>query len=86
MQGQRPGHDRPRLDDRQHPALWVDPHCIHSFGPYRTMFATNWPVCVLYGSYLRQVDAYRLILEREGFSREDQEKMLYRNAERLYRI
>jgi predicted TIM-barrel fold metal-dependent hydrolase len=64
---------------------WVM-HCIDAFGPDRTMFATNWPVCVLYGSYLRQVDAYRLILAREGFDREDQEKMLYQNAERFYRI
>jgi predicted TIM-barrel fold metal-dependent hydrolase len=64
---------------------WVM-HCIESFGPDRTMFATNWPVCLLYGSYLRQVDAYRLILAREGFSHEDQAKMLYQNAERLYRI
>jgi predicted TIM-barrel fold metal-dependent hydrolase len=61
-------------------------HCIEAFGPDRAMFASNWPVCVLFGSYLRLIDAYRLILAREGFSLEDQEKMLYRNAERLYRI
>jgi predicted TIM-barrel fold metal-dependent hydrolase len=60
--------------------------CIESFGPERVMFASNWPVCVLFGSYLRLIDAYRLILAREGFSREDQEQMLYRNAERIYRI
>jgi predicted TIM-barrel fold metal-dependent hydrolase len=61
-------------------------HCIEAFGPERSMFATNWPVDVLYATYLEQVDAYRLILVREGLSGEDQEKLLYRNAERFYRI
>lgn len=64
---------------------WVM-HCIESFGVDRSMFGTNWPVDILYSSYLRQVDAYRLILAREGFSREEQEKMIYRNAEKFYRI
>jgi predicted TIM-barrel fold metal-dependent hydrolase len=61
-------------------------HCIEAFGVDRSMFGTNWPVDQPYSPYLRQVDAYRLIIAREGFSREDQEKMLYRNAERFYRI
>ena len=61
-------------------------HCIESFGVDRSMFGTNWPVDVLYSSYLRQVDAYRLIVAREGFSREDQEKLLFRNAEKFYQI
>jgi predicted TIM-barrel fold metal-dependent hydrolase len=64
---------------------WVM-HCIESFGVDRSMFGTNWPVDILYSSYLRQVDAYRLLLVQEGFSREDQEKLLYRNAEKFYRI
>jgi predicted TIM-barrel fold metal-dependent hydrolase len=59
-------------------------HCIEAFGVDRAMFGTNWPVDQPYSPY--QVDAYRLIIAREGFSREDQEKMLYRNAERFYRI
>jgi predicted TIM-barrel fold metal-dependent hydrolase len=61
-------------------------HCIEAFGVDRAMFGTNWPVDILYSSYLRQVDAYRWILQSEGFSREDQEQMLFRNAERFYRI
>lgn len=61
-------------------------HCIEAFGPERCMFGTNWPVDILFATYLEQVDAYRIILAREGFSRADQEKMLYRNAERYYRI
>ena len=61
-------------------------HCIEAFGVDRAMFGTNWPVDILYSTYLRQIDAYRTVLAREGFSRTDQEKLLYRNAERFYRI
>ena len=61
-------------------------HCIEAFGPSRIMFGTNWPVDVLYATYLEQTDAYRTILAEAGFSRSEQEDMLYRNAERLYRI
>lgn len=61
-------------------------HCIEAFGVDRAMFGTNWPVDMLFSTYLRQIDAYRMILANEGFSRTDQEQLLYRNAERLYRI
>ena len=61
-------------------------HCIQAFGVDRAMFGTNWPVDILYSTYLRQIDAYRTILSTEGFSRADQEKLLYRNAEKFYRI
>jgi predicted TIM-barrel fold metal-dependent hydrolase len=64
---------------------WVM-HCIEAFGPDRSMFGTNWPVDILYATYLEQVDAYRTILVEAGFSREEQEKMLYKNAEHFYRI
>ena len=61
-------------------------HCIDAFGPDRIMFGTNWPVDILYATYLEQTDAYRTILADAGFSRAEQEGMLYRNAERFYRI
>jgi predicted TIM-barrel fold metal-dependent hydrolase len=61
-------------------------HCIEAFGPDRIMFGTNWPVDILYGTYLEQTDAYRRIVADAGFSRDEQEAMLYRNAERFYRI
>ena len=61
-------------------------HCIEAFGPERIMFGTNWPVDILYATYLEQTDAYRRIIAEAGFSREEQEAMLYRNAERFYRI
>jgi predicted TIM-barrel fold metal-dependent hydrolase len=61
-------------------------HMIEAFGPERIMFGTNWPVDILYATYLEQTDAYRSIIADAGFSRPEQEGMLYRNAERLYRI
>jgi predicted TIM-barrel fold metal-dependent hydrolase len=61
-------------------------HTIEAFGPQRSMFATNWPVDVLFAPYMEQVDAYRTIIAEAGFSREEQERMLHGNAEHLYRI
>jgi predicted TIM-barrel fold metal-dependent hydrolase len=64
---------------------WVM-HAIESFGTQRAMFATNWPVDVLFAPYIEQVDAYRVIIAEAGFSAADQARMLHGNAERLYRI
>ncbi len=61
-------------------------HCLDAFGVDRCMFGTNWPVDILYATYLEQVDAYRVIIAEAGLGREDQEKLLYRNAEKFYRI
>jgi predicted TIM-barrel fold metal-dependent hydrolase len=61
-------------------------HCIDAFGPERCMIGTNWPVDVLFATYLEQVDASRTSIAQAGFSRADQEKMIYRNADEFYRI
>jgi predicted TIM-barrel fold metal-dependent hydrolase len=61
-------------------------HCIEAFGVDRSMFGTNWPVDVLYAPYMEQVDAWRRIISDAGFSRHEQEQLLYGNAERLYQI
>ncbi|MBA2701857.1 MAG: amidohydrolase family protein [Chloroflexi bacterium] len=61
-------------------------HCIEAFGPERIMFGTNWPVDILYATYLEQTDAYRSIIAEAGFSREEQAAMLSGNAERFYAI
>jgi predicted TIM-barrel fold metal-dependent hydrolase len=50
------------------------------------MFGTNWPVDVLFAPYIEQVDAYRTIIADAGFNPDEQAAMLYRNAERFYRI
>jgi predicted TIM-barrel fold metal-dependent hydrolase len=60
--------------------------CIEAFGVERIMFGTNWPVDVVYSSYLRQVDAWRWVIAQAGFSRAEQEQMLHGNARRLYAI
>jgi predicted TIM-barrel fold metal-dependent hydrolase len=64
---------------------WVM-HCVEAFGVERTMFGTNWPVDILYSTYLAQVDAYRVIIDGAGIDRAGQEQLLYRNAERFYRL
>ncbi len=61
-------------------------HCIEAFGPDRVMFGTNWPVDILFATYLETVDAYRAIIAEAGFDRIEQAKMLSGNAERLYAL
>jgi predicted TIM-barrel fold metal-dependent hydrolase len=61
-------------------------HCIDVFGPDRIMFGTNWPVDILYATYLEQTDAYRTIVAEASFSRDEQAAMLSGNAERYYRV
>ncbi|HET7677907.1 MAG TPA: amidohydrolase family protein [Candidatus Limnocylindrales bacterium] len=61
-------------------------HCIEAFGPDRSMFGTNWPVDILFSTYMQQIDAYRVIIAEAGLSRAEQEQLLYRNAERFYHI
>lgn len=58
--------------------------CIEVFGPNRVLFGSNWPVESLYGGYVRLIDSYRTILHTEGYATEEQEAMLFRNAERIY--
>ena len=50
------------------------------------MFGTDWPVDLLWSPYIEQVDAYRTIIADAGLSLVDQGRLLYGNAERLYRI
>ena len=56
---------------------------IDAFGIERSMFATNWPVDSLYGTYRGLVDAYRTIVAEAGFSNDDQRALLAGNAERI---
>ena len=61
-------------------------HCIESFGVDRSMFGTNWPVDSLYATYFEQIDAWRMIIAEAGFNRDEQKKLLYKNAEKFYQI
>ena len=58
--------------------------CIDAFGPFRVVFATNWPVDSLFSDYGDVVRAYREILTE--FSETEQAAMLAGNAERIFRI
>lgn len=59
-------------------------HCLDSFGPDRVVFGSDWPVC-LSGATLQQwVAALREIVAARPL--EQQQKLLSRNAERIYRL
>lgn len=57
---------------------------IEAFGPERCMFASNWPIDRLYGTYPRLIRAYREIVSE--FSSADQAALLHGTADRVYRI
>ena len=59
-------------------------HCIETFGPERSLFASNWPVDWLWSSYDAVVDAYTAIVA--GFSEDEKAAMFSKNSETLYRI
>jgi L-fuconolactonase len=57
---------------------------FEAFGPERIMFGSDWPVCLLAGSYSRVV---QLIADyTKDFSSTDKDKIFGLNAARFYRI
>ena len=58
--------------------------CIETFGPARSLFATNWPVDGLFSDYATLLSAYAEITAE--FSADERRAMFSGNAERLYRI
>ena len=59
-------------------------HCIDSFGPARTMFASDFPVTRLHATYAQTYDIYRSIAA--SYSAEEQDFLFQRTAARIYRI
>ena len=59
-------------------------YCIETFGVDRCFFATNWPVDWLFSTYDAVVDAYTQITS--NLTRQEQEALFSKNAERLYGI
>jgi predicted TIM-barrel fold metal-dependent hydrolase len=57
---------------------------IAAFGAERCMFASNWPIDRLYGSYPRLIAAYREIASE--LSAADRAELLHGTADRVYRI
>ena len=62
---------------------YVD-HMIHSFGWDRVMFGSDWPVCLLNGTYKKWVQALMVITREYGEAK--QRKLFQENAERVYRL
>jgi predicted TIM-barrel fold metal-dependent hydrolase len=59
-------------------------HVIASFGWDRVMFGSDWPVCTLAASFKQWVLA--LVFLTKDASRENQRKLFYENAMRVYRL
>lgn len=60
---------------------WVE-QCIDVFTPDRAMFASNWPIDRMYGTYERLIDAYRTIAT--GYDIREQQQLFHRSAGRIY--
>lgn len=59
-------------------------HVVEHFGPERLMFGSDWPVCILAGSYQQTADALRECVG--ALSPEDQEKVWGATAATFYRL
>jgi L-fuconolactonase len=57
---------------------------LDCFGPERLLFGTDWPVCLLNGSYAKVVDETRHVLE--ALAPEHADAILGGTARRLYRL
>ena len=58
--------------------------CVDAFGPDRCMFASNWPIDRLFGTYARLLAAYDEITS--GFGADERAAMFGETARRVYRI
>ena len=58
---------------------------LQYFGEDRCLFGGDWPVSLLAGSYQRTWKTYRDLL-RDLLEEEGREKVLYKNAERFYKL
>lgn len=59
-------------------------HAIESFGWDRVVWGSDWPVCTLTADLTRWVAATRALIG--GASADEQQSLLSRNAERIYRL
>ncbi|VTS04516.1 amidohydrolase family protein [Tuwongella immobilis] len=59
-------------------------HTYHTFGPKRTIFASDWPVCTVGGTYLEWYKAVLEILAKEPIA--DLKRLLDTNARTWYGI
>jgi L-fuconolactonase len=59
-------------------------HALDVFGPERLLFGSDWPVCLLAGSYTDVVDAARAAVD--GLTTKERHAIFAANAVRTYRL
>ena len=59
-------------------------HVLDSFGPDRVIFAGDWPVCTLGGTFVQWVDAVKEITKNR--SEADRRRLFHDNAARFYGV
>jgi predicted TIM-barrel fold metal-dependent hydrolase len=59
-------------------------HCIESFGPQRTMMASDFPVTGLHASFTETYAVYRAVTA--GFSASEQQALFFDTAKRIYKV
>ncbi len=57
---------------------------IETFGPSRLMFGSDWPVCLVATSYSNWIDTVKRAIS--SLSNNEQEMILFKNAQKIYRI
>lgn len=57
-------------------------HCIDTFGPDRAIFASDWPVCTVGGTYKQWLDAVKTITKNR--KEEERKKLFHDNAAKFY--
>ncbi len=57
---------------------------LKAFGPSKLLFGSDWPVCLVATKYKEWLDLVKKVIS--VFSKEDQEKILYKNALKIYQL
>lgn len=57
---------------------------LEAFGPKRIMYGSDWPVCLVAGSYPQVIKVAKHFSHQ--LSKEEQDNFFYRNAQRMYNI
>lgn len=57
---------------------------LEAFGPSRLMFGSDWPVCLVATSYAGWLSVVKNVLS--GLSREEQDRIFYKNAMTVYQL
>lgn len=59
-------------------------HCIDSFGPERSLFASDFPVTGLHATFDQTYDAFKTVVT--DFAETEQRALFFENARRIYRV